>query len=120
MHKPDKKQELLKRANKQIEESRKIEETINTLGWKDIIQPTIDNSIQGAIGGKRDSVWYGGKISDDKKEYWTGYAQGLMDLSNRIHAYKARVKALESKITELKSDSGEVKMPLEDTRYAKQ
>jgi hypothetical protein len=82
----DKKQELLHLIS-QAEELRHTQETI---GWKDIVQPILDKTIQDTIGFKKsDGSWSGGlytnlKYTDSEAVRILAYRQALVDFTNRI------------------------------------
>ena len=114
----------LKSVNKTISICRKVKETLETSGWKDVIAPIIDREIIDVVGGKIGDTWVGGKISrarlDERREYWVGYKQALMNLSNRIMFHLDELKRSEESLKVLEGDKARgPRIPmLEDSRYA--
>jgi len=116
--------ENIKRLQKAITICEKVEETLSTAGWKDVIGPIIDREIIDVVGGKIGDTWVSGKVSrarsEEKREYWIGYKQGLINLHNRIifHLDELR-RNKESLAILLKDKDRGPRVPLvEDTRYA--
>jgi hypothetical protein len=108
--------------SKQRSICQKVVETLKTDGWKEIIEPIIDKHIIDVLGGKIGDTWVSGKLckakTDEKREYYIGYKQALIDLVGRIKFHVKEYQRLED---EIKSLSIEVeqgyRMPMEDTRY---
>lgn len=112
-----------KRHYQSITDGNKVKATLETDGWKKIIGPLLDKMIKDIIGGKYFSRWSGGILSrttrEGKVEYYLGYKQALIDLHNRILAYKHQIKKSEGaiKLLEKEKKSG-FKMPMEDGVYS--
>lgn len=77
------------------------------------------------VGSKVDGVWYGGLLDrarkEEKREYYIGYKQALIDLHLRIYAYKKALKVTEDKrnrLVEEKHSGKKFTVPLlDDTSY---
>lgn len=101
----------------------KVIETLDTDGWKDIIEPIIDRAIIDVVGGKIGDTWIGGKLdkakTDERREYYIGYKQALIDLHGRVKFHVTEYKRLEDELRFLQTtENDNYKMPMEDTRYA--
>jgi hypothetical protein len=113
----------IKKANEDLSRCRKVEATVETPGWKEVIEPLLDKTIMDITGGKINGKWYGGLLDrarkDERREYYIGYKQALIDLQRRIMACVDGVAQLESKVNNLKLDSKpRFKTPMvDDTRY---
>ena len=114
----------IKKANQDLTICQKVSDTLATAGWKDIIEPLIDKTIMDITGGKIGDKWYGGLIDkarkDERREYYIGYKQAMIDFNRRIMAYRDGVKMLQDKANNLKKNKEEVryKLPLvDDTKY---
>ena len=104
---------------------RKVEQTIKSPGWADIIAPLIDRKIVDVCGGKLNGHYYPGTISrarkDERREYHIGYKQALIELYNYImEVYVNKIPKLEDRIKAVElAESKGYKVPMvEDTRYA--
>jgi hypothetical protein len=114
----------LKDINKKIRVCEKVVDTLNSAGWKDIISPIIDTMIMDVVGGKIGDTWISGKIDkarkDERREFYIGYKQALIDLHGRIQFHQTQLTQLKEKHKELiESRQERFKTPLvEDSRYA--
>jgi hypothetical protein len=121
----DRTEQELKRLNDQLRAARKVDKTIKTKGWKDIVQPIIDKMIMDTLGGKVGNTWVNGAISKPdtvkESEYYIGYKQALIDFNNRIWNYKECIKTIQDRIKEVQERGGEVnrlRQPFEGGKYA--
>ena len=111
------------RINKEIEICRKVVETIQTSGWQEIIAPLIDRMIMDVVGNKIGNKWVGGLLDkarkDERREYYVGYKQALIDLHNRIYAHETQIKIKEDQVKQLSDLKKKgFKQPLvDDTKY---
>ena len=116
--------EELKNLHKKLEICNKVVATLETPGWKDIISPIIDSMIIGVLGGKIGDNWSSGKImrarSEEKREYYIGYKQALIDLHTRILLHQSEKVKNEDLIKGLKENKSKgYRIPMvEDSRYA--
>lgn len=114
--------ELLK-TSEQLEICREVKATVESKGWIATIGPIIDRMIMDVLGGKISDTWISGKLdrarSEEKREYYIGYKQALIDLHGRIMFHPTQIKILEEKIKILESEKEErYKVPMVgDTRY---
>lgn len=104
---------------------RKVKQTIDTKGWKEIIEPLLDKLIIDVVGAKVDGRWCPGSVDrarkDERREYHIGYKSALIKLHNLI--YSSYIDQITVKEKELKSidalkKKGTVVPMVEDSRYA--
>ena len=111
----------IKRENERLTEARAVKATLESKGWSDICQVVLDRMIADVVGGKVGDKWRAGKLvnarSDEKREFYVGYKQALIDLNNRLWAYVHVIPGLEELIEQLESEGVEEIRPLQDTRY---
>lgn len=101
--------------------AKKVEGTLATEGWE-VIQALIDKMIQDTIGGKKGDLYQPGLLAKpettEKKDYFIGYKQALMDLHNRIWNYKLQVKTLEDTIKNLIRNAEKEEEYYQDSKYS--
>lgn len=113
----------LKKINETLRNCKIVEETVNTQGWKEVIEPLLDKMINDILGAKTNGKWYGGLINTHDKsgdtEFYIGYKQALIDLHSRVYAYSDNVKVYEDRKEALVNKTQQkFKRPLiDDTRY---
>lgn len=113
----------LKKINETLRNCKIVEETVNTQGWKEVIEPLLDKMVNDILGAKTNGKWYGGLLNNslksDTREFYIGYKQALIDLHSRIYAYNDNVKVYEDKKELLINKTQQkFKRPLiDDTRY---
>ena len=113
----------LKKANEDMTRCLKVETTVQSPGWQEIIEPLLDKMLMDIVGGKVNGKWYGGLLDrakkDERREYYIGYKQALIDLHGRVMAFPNGIKQLQTKLENLKkSQIPRYKLPLvDDTRY---
>ena len=110
MDKPDLYLETeIKKANADLSLCQKVEATVETPGWKEVIEPLIDKSIMDITGGKVNGKWYGGLIDrarkDERREYYIGYKQAMIDFQRRVVAYVDGIKQLQTKVENLRKET---------------
>jgi len=94
-----------------------IEETLNTKGWTDIIEPLLSKMIEDIIGSKNlDGTWdVGGwgdkRIGEIKADRLLWYRRALMDFNNHIYSF---LSSAESAIDRLKEEEEKQKEDLKD------
>lgn len=73
------------------------------------------------VGGKVGDTWISGKLdrakTDEKREFYIGAKQALIELIGRIKFHKTQLPLLEERLKEMKKPA-KYRMPMEDTRYA--
>lgn len=112
-----------KRLNRDVVICRAVKEVIDGDGWKNTIAPLIDKMIIDIVGGKIADVWSSGKLDrakkDERREFYIGYKQALIDLHGRIMSHLVQLPMLEDRIKELqKEKEGRFRVPLvDDERY---
>ena len=106
--------------NERISLGRKVEKTIKTSGWKEIIEPLIDKMIKDVLGGKFNGRWASGEAATGKRlDFLMGYKQAMIDLHNRVHGYVDAIKHAEGNITDIeKEENAGYSVPMADTGYA--
>lgn len=111
------------KLNKQLEICRRVKDTIESDGWKNTILPTLDRMIIDTVGGKIGDTWVSGKLDrakkEERREFWIGYKQALMDLHSRVMFHLQQLPILEDNLKELQKEKEErYRVPLvDDTRY---
>jgi len=115
--------EQLQKLNSKLTACRQVVETLETPGWKKIIQPIIDKMIKDVIGGRDGEYWDSGQIKGEvfkqyKTEHMLGYRQSLIDLHNRIWAYKGQIKQLEQQISGMQSRTEVDVQPMQRSPYS--
>lgn len=115
----------LQKLNDTLGSCKQVADTVGSNGWKNVIEPLIDKSILDIVGGKVNGKWYGGLLDrarkDERREFYIGYKQALIDLHRRIRAYVDNVELYESKKQELiKNKEPKFTRPMiDDTRYGR-
>ena len=113
----------VERINKEIAICQEVQNTIDSNGWKKTIGPLIDRMIIDTVGGKIGDSWVSGKLDrakkDEKREFYIGYKQSLIDLHSRLMFHISQLQVLKDQLIMLKKDKEErYKVPLvDDTRY---
>lgn len=111
------------RVGKEISICQEVKNTVESKGWKDTIEPLIDRFIVEVVGGKLGDTWVGGKLDrarkDERREYWIGYKQALIELHGRVMFHLQQLSMLEDRMKSLQEDKKErYRVPLvEDSRY---
>jgi hypothetical protein len=110
------------RLNRDITICQKVKETVDSAGWKEIISPILDKMIIDILGGKIKEHWLSGKVdrarSEEKREFYIGVKQGLIDFHNRVMNHIRQLPILEEQLKVLKQDRDKgYRVPMEDTRY---
>lgn len=100
----------------------KVKDTVDSAGWKDIISPILDKMIIDILGGKVGENWLSGKVdrarSEEKREFYIGAKQALIDFHNRVMNHVRQLPILEEQLKVLKQDRDKgYRVPMEDTRY---
>jgi hypothetical protein len=112
-----------KRLNKELSICRAVKETLDSAGWKNTIEPILDRMIIDTVGGKVKDVWVSGKLDrakkEERREFYIGYKQALMDLHGRLMFHLQQIPAIEDRIKEIQRENEErFRVPLvDDTRY---
>jgi hypothetical protein len=124
---PEQHQELVnaeeKRLNQQLSICRDLKLTLDSAGWKNTIGPLIDRLITEVAGGKLGDTWVSGKLDrarkDEKREFYIGFKQALIELHGRIMFHSQQIPVIEERLKSLQLDKQEkYRVPLvDDTRY---
>lgn len=94
----------IERLEQERQESLKLSLTLESLGWKEIVQPMVDLMIQDTIGCKKGNHWDTGIVGTKKEderysvEYLLAYRQALIDLNNRLWDKAARKEKVDQEI----------------------
>ena len=113
----------IKQLNDKLGLCNKVNETINTAGWKEVIEPMIDKMIMDIVGSKVNGKWYGGLLDrakkEERREFYVGYKQALIDLHQRVYAYILAIEHAKQKVEHLIANKDvKYKVPLvDDTSY---
>ena len=117
----------VKELNDIVQVCEKVKQTVDTDGWKDIVEPLIEKMITDVAGGKmRNGRYNGGLLNrarkEEKREFYIGYKQALIDLHGRIWAYPDAIPRYEDERGQLVSGTRpEFKTPMiNDNRYGPQ
>ena len=74
-----------------LSECQRVSATLGSRGWVEIVEPLIDKMIGDVTGSKVEGRWSGGLLDrarkDERREFYVGYKQALIDLHTRIYAY---------------------------------
>ena len=111
------------RVEKETSICREVKNTVESKGWKDTIGPLIDRTIIEVAGGKLGDTWIGGKLDrarkDERREYWIGFKQALIELHGRVMFHLQQLPMLEEQMKMLQEDKKErYRVPMvDDTRY---
>lgn len=116
-------QNEIAKLNSKIEVCLKVRDTLNTAGWRDIIEPLLDRTIIDVLGGKIGDTWVSGKLdkarTDEKREFYIGLKQGLIDFHSRVKFHLTELNRLQEEHKQILQDSQvRFRQPLvEDTSY---
>ena len=112
----------LNQLNKDLKICNKVQETVNTDGWKSIISPLIDKSIIDVLGGQIDGKWVSGLLDrakkDERREYYIGYKQALIDLSQRINFFLEQIPLKQDELKHMSEKKNKYIQPMENSPYA--
>lgn len=114
----------INKLNETLRTCQLVQETLNTKGWLEIVEPLIDKMLNDILGAKLNGRWYGGLLDrakkEEKREYYVGYKQALIDLHRRVYAYADNIKQLEDKRDAIISNAKpKYTTPMLDTRYGR-
>ena len=114
--------ERQKKLGRDIGICQKVQGTVASAGWIEIIGPILDKMILDIVGGKVGDVWYSGKVdrarSDEKREFYIGAKQALIDFHTRVMNHLRQLPILEEQSKQLVKDYEKgYRVPMEDTRY---
>ena len=97
-----------KKLNKSLSICRAVKETLDSDGWKNTISPLLDRMIIDTVGGKLGDVWVSGKLDrakkEERREFYIGYKQGLMDLHGRILFHLQQLLIIEDNLKVLQTE----------------
>jgi len=103
---------------------REVKNVVESRGWKETIGPIIDRMIMDVLGGKIGDTWLAGKLnrarSEEKREFYIGYKQALIEFHNRVLFHLDELRRIEEtlKTMEIEKNKGPRIPMVEDTRYA--
>ena len=103
-----------------VRNSEQLQLTLNTVGWKEIIQPLVAKMIRDCTGYEADGRWFAGEMQrhPERATELSHYTRGLIELNQYIYDHitlAQKIKA-EDRIEQIK-DNKDV-MPMKDTRYS--
>jgi len=97
-----------KKLNKSLAICRAVKETLDSDGWKNTISPLLDRMIVDTVGGKVGDVWVSGKLDrakkEERREFYVGYKQALMDLHGRIMFHLTQLPMIEDNLKALQDE----------------
>lgn len=108
-----------KKLNKSLSICRAVKETVESDGWKNTIAPLLDKMIIDIVGGKIGDVWSSGKLDrakkEERREFYVGYKQALIDLHGRIMFHLQQLPMVEDNLKALQLEKEErYRIPLVD------
>ena len=112
----------IKKINDDLALCLKVENTLSSEGWKDIIEPIVKKMVFDITGGELNGKWINGILDrarkDERREFYIGYKQALIDLMRRIYAYKEQIEIKKSEL-KMVEDEKVVRyhVPMNDTNY---
>ena len=106
-----------------ISNARLIEETLETRGWKEIIEPLIDMMISNVIGYKEDGRWVKGMfdnfdLSEANAQNLIWYKQALVHLHQQIYSYLDAAKGARERQLDKSVVKEEYTTPMLDSKYS--
>lgn len=108
-------------ADKLAAQAEQLRLTMDTQGWKEIVQPVLDKMIVDVIGYKnKDGTWEAGATDFNKSwtpEMFIAYRQALMDFNNHLLSFLTEGERLRAHKENEERDPGFI-MPMQDTRYS--
>ena len=83
-------QDRLRELSEYIEKGRKVNEMLESDGWKEIIEPMLDKMISDVIGAKEEGRWHNGSISlssvgTEEAKSLIAYKRALTDFHNYVY-----------------------------------
>jgi hypothetical protein len=114
------KEQEIKRLNDTMAICDRVSQTVATKGWAEIIEPLIDKTITDITGCKLpNGRWHSGLLDrarkDERREFYIGYKQALIDLHRRVYGYVDNIQRLKDQREELvKGDTRRPSVPLVD------
>jgi hypothetical protein len=115
----------LQKINEVLAACDQVKDTVSTNGWVNIIEPLIDKAISDVTGAKVKGRWYGGLLDrakkEERREYYIGYKQALIDFHRRIYAYVDNIDVYEGRKKELVNEKTPkyTRPMIDDTRYGR-
>jgi len=112
----------IKDLNKKLNIAREVAQTLNSKGWQEILGPTLDKMIIDILGAKVNGEWLSGKVdrarSDERREFYIGAKQALVEFHQRATNHLRQIPILENQIKQIELDRSKgMRIPMEDTRY---
>jgi len=104
--------ERLQELSEDIETGRKVQEVLDSNGWKDVIEPLIDKMIIDVLGAKESGRWTNGSLSlsdlgKEEAKSLIAYKRALTDLHTYIYDVIDTAEQSRKEYEELlKEDSG--------------
>ena len=100
-----------KKLNKSLSICRAVKEMLDSDGWKNTISPLLDRMIIDTVGGKVGDTWVSGKLDrakkEERREFYVGYKQALMDLHGRVMFHLQQLPMIEDNLRALQKDKEE-------------
>jgi len=88
-----------------------VKHTLDTEGWRRIIEPILDRMIIDTIGGKVNDRWVSGSLDkarkDERREFYIGYKQALIQLHNNIYNYIRQIEIKEGQLEDIERQEKE-------------
>jgi len=115
------KSEYFSNVKKDLVVCNSVKTTLETEGWKNVIKPLIDKAIIDVLGGQIDGRWVSGLIDrakkDERREFYIGYKQALVDLDMRINNYIDQIVLKEDELKRVLAEEERFIGPYENSPY---
>ena len=105
-----------------VKNARLLKETMNTEGWKTIVEPLLSKMIEDVIGyKKKNGEWVNGsfgdkRLGDAKATNLLWYRMSLINFNNHLFSY-FNVSEMAMKRLESKDKKEETKHPMKNSKY---
>jgi len=99
----------LKNLGNIIDTGHKVEDVLNSPGWKDVVEPLMDKMIADLMGGKQEGRYHNGlldnkKLGEEKLQVLVSYKRALVDLHTYICDFVDEMLAAQGRYAELVND----------------
>lgn len=102
---------------------RDVKALMESPGWKNTVGPLLDKMIIDVVGGKINDTWTSGLLDrakkEERREFYIGYKQALIDLHGRMMFHLTQLVQLEDQIKQREGEKQpKYHVPMvDDTRY---
>jgi hypothetical protein len=123
---PEHRKQFLQGEEQKLQQQLMICQNVKVLlesdGFTKTVGPLIDRMIIDVVGGKIGDVWVGGKLDrakkEERREFYIGYKQALIDLHERMFFHLQQLPILEERIKLIETEKKETyRVPMMDSPY---